>query len=375
MNSKLLAVIAVAVVICGGAAVVITGLEMDKGKQGNISFKDCFGRDINLDSAPEKVAVVNTDIMYFMQILGVENKIVGMDTDGRDKIPVSTDRIVQSNVSDIGKRTAFSGSTAIEKMKAAGVTCVLTPTTMGIGTTVAADVIESKGITVVYVNAYGEKMLDNLYMLVSLFGNTAELKEKADEFVNYFTSFQTKTKAVMPTADPSQDFIYYMSSSSGGVGNYYYSSSELNGIVTSVSGTNRAYNTSGSFGSYTKEALYALFYDGTTIANDFVFIRGTDGYTLTEVKAVFDDQMTKGTTTVKDILEANTSVKVVYVNTHIVSGAMCCISYLAYAHVFTDSLDSAILAELDGYVTEFQDKYGFKFIVDANHPLVQMIDY
>lgn len=375
-NTKIIAIIAVAIV----AVVAVAAFALSSGGGGGgggggdtITVVDNNGRTVTLDTVPEKVAVVNTDIMYALQILGVEDAIVGMDSDGRDKIPSSTDRIKQSDVVDLGKRSAFSGSTSIEKMKGAGIEVVLTPTTMGIGTTVQADAITAKGIKVVYVDMFGSRMLDNLDILVKVFGSTSDIKANANEFKDYFNGFIEEAKTIKPTPDTGQRFVYYMASSSGSVGNYYYSSSELNTIVTYISGYNRAQQSSGSFGQYTGEALFALLHDTLVPATDIVFMRGTDGYTVDQIKAVFDSQVMSGTT-MGDFVEDN-SVPVYYLNTHVVSGAMCCISYLIYAYVFTDTLTDENIAHLEKETEDFLEKYGFKFPVDDDHPLVEKLVY
>lgn len=373
MNTKKgFAIIAVAILLIAGIIIVSQSIR-PAANDGTISFTDSYGRKISMDHSPERVAVVNTDIAYYMQILDVENKVVGMDTDGLEKMLECSDRYGPELI-DFGKRGAFSTSTTIEKLLLNKVDCVLTPTSMGIGMTVLADVIENNGIKVVYLNAYGNKMLDTMDMMVTLFGATDQLKEKAAEYKSLFNSYIDKAKIVCPTKDPTLDYVYYMSSSSGTVGYYYVSTSELDGIVSSISGTNRAQTTSGSFSQYTREALAALFFDSSTPVLDFIFIRGTDDYTIDQVMDIFDSQGLPTTYTVGDYRSDNAgSVETIYVNTHIVSGMMCCFSYLVYAYAFTDGLQDADIDYIDSEARSFMTKYGFDFVISDSNPICRIV--
>lgn len=374
MNSKLLSIAAVAIVLAAGAAIAVSALN-NNPSEAAIQFEDSYGRKIALDKAPERVAVVNTDIAYFMQILGIESTVIGMDVDGLDKIKKCSDKYSPGLV-NFGKRSAFSTSTTIEKLLASKIDTILTPTSMGIGSTVLADVIEDKGIKVVYLNAYGSDMLRTMDMMVTLFGGSDELKQKSAEYKTLFNSYRDEAKSICPNQDKSIDYLYYMSSSSGSLGSYYLSSSEMDTIVSSLSGTNRAQSNSGSFSQYLKEALVALYYNDTAPAVDKIFIRGTDDYTLAQVMDVFDGQELPTTYKVSNYMTDNSStVQAVYVNTHLASGMMCCFSYLIYAYVFAGELNSEHIAHIEEKTNEFMTKYGFEFVIDTTHPVCKIIDY
>lgn len=371
MNSKIVVgVICAAVVIAAVAGIATLTISDDEGP---IEFTDSMGRKIVLEDAPDKVALVNTDLAYYSVLLGVDDKVVAMDTDGLEKMHEYTDRF--DDIIDVGKRGTFSTSTAIEKMKLAGVDMVITPATMGIGSTVLADVIENAGIKVVYLNAFGDEMLTNLDKMVMIFGDSDALKDRATVYKTMFNQCISDAKTICPTADRSVDFLCYMWSSTGTVGNYYLSTSELSGIISSVSGTNAAYATSGSFTSYQNEALYELFYDGTEPALDIHFIRGSDTATYDVIVNTVGAQPLTSSVNVANYSDINTDCRTVYINTHVASGLMSCYSYLIYAYVFSDTLDQTHIDDLESRVNAFMDGIGLHFIVDEDHPLVSVVTY
>jgi ABC-type Fe3+-hydroxamate transport system substrate-binding protein len=371
MNSKILMGVIGAIVVIGAIFAFATFSVTDD--DGPIEFTDSMGRKISIDEPPEKVAVVNTDLAYYMVLLGIEEKIVAMDTDGLEKMVTCSD--VFRSVTDIGKRGTFSTSTAIEKMKLDGVDMVISPSSMGIGSTVLADVIENSGIKVVYLDAFGNGMLDNLDKMVSLFGGSDDLKERAKTYKDMFNKCISDAKAICPTPDRSIDFLCYMFSSAGTVGNYYLSTSELSGLIASMGGTNAAYATSGSFTTYKNEALYNLFYDGDTPVLDVHFIRGSDTADYDLIVQTVGSQSLTSSIDVKKFSEINPGCKTIYLNTHLASGLMSCYAYLLYAYVFTDTLDDNHIEELESRVNAFMDGIGLNFVVDDDHPLVRNVVY
>ena len=374
MNSKGIVIAVVAILAIGaiGVFALTTGGNDDDGDEYVVNFKDSFEREIKLTSVPDRVAVVNTDLAYMMQILGLEDKVIGMDTDGLEGIKGESTKF--NDVKDIGKRSAFPGSTALEKMMINDIDCVITPTTMGIGTTVSADAIEDKGITVVYLNAYGADMLSNLDKLVLLFGGDQTIKDRAEEYKTLYNTYIDMAKGIVDGATITDKFLIYMSSSSGGLGNYYHNSSEISGIVTSIGGTNAVDIHTGSFSQIKGETLYSKYYDGTTPKIDVVFFRGTDSYDMGFVKDVFDDQALTSNYTVGEYVTDN-DVDVVYINTHIASGFMSCFSNLVYAYTFTDSLDQNNIDYITEKTNEFMNGYGFTFKVEEDHPVVSVMSY
>lgn len=372
MNSKIV-VVGALVVVVAIIAVAFISFDTDDTKddsEATIVFEDALGRTISFSEAPERVAIVNTDLAYYMEILGLHDKIVGMDSDGLERMLKYSDHY--DDVKDIGKRGAFSSSTSIELMKMYGVTCVITPTTMGLGNTVLADVIENNGITVVYLNAYGADMLTYLDKMVVMFGGGPEISSNAEAYKKVFNDNENAAKKIV-SPDIGDYFTIYMASSSGTLGNYYKSSSEISGIVTSISGTNSAQSDSGSFSQYTGESLCALFYDGTEPKLDYLIIRGTDDYTIDEVMTIYGNQQLYSGYTVEDYAR-DYDIPIVFINTHLASGVMCYISYYIYAYMFEGTLSEHI-SEIDALSQDFLDKYDLDFSIDEEHPSVTMIDY
>lgn len=351
MSAKMMAILVVAMMgIAAGGAAIYMLLDNDNTEEDwAIIVKDDAGKEIKLKGPLERVAVVNTNIPTFMKILGLQDKVVGMDHRTLTEKEIAT---YYSGLVDFGDNKAMNG----EKMLDNEVKHVLTPTSMGVGN---RDALEALGITVITVECFGETMIDDVDLLLKLFGSRDEQKAAAKKYTDMYHGVVDailKKAQDKRTAEPSWNpsFLFQMASSKGDP--FYTEIAQLSMIVEQIGGHNVVRDL--GLVPATKQTIKIsdaalIDYDQTT-GLDYIFIRGTEGENHTWAYNKFLSLSNlEGWSELSPIKNRN----VWYMDTRISSGAMTFIGYACIAEAYDIDTGNNLI----GLMEEFNNEFGFDF--------------
>lgn len=349
MNTKYLAVLSaliIAAATIGGALLFVD--QNDSDESYAIVVTDDAGKEIKLREPLERVAVVNSNIPIFLQILDLKDKVIGMDS------LVLTKDIAEyyPGMIDFGKNDAMNG----EKMLEANVKHILSPTSMGVKNTEA---LEALGITVITVECFGETMLNDVDLLVKLFGSKNEqlvaaekYKKMYDKTVNTVLEKAAEKKDKDPSWDPS--FLFQMASSKGDP--FYTETAQLSIIVEQIGGHNMIRDL-GGFKSAIKQTA-SISYDAIVDYDmneglDYVFIRSLDSGAEASYAKFLSLSSLESWDTLNPILNRN----VYTLDTRIASGAMIFVGYVCIGEAY--GLD--LTEDPSALVERFNTEFGFNF--------------
>ncbi|MBQ3736418.1 MAG: ABC transporter substrate-binding protein [Candidatus Methanomethylophilaceae archaeon] len=350
MNANILiAVAAVAILIGGGVG--IYAIVKDNGNGGekeieprDVTIKDSLGNDVTVTAPVTKICTTNTSAAEFFKILGVEKRIVGMDTSGKKALGN-----VYKDVTDIGNYKTPSG----EKIAETGAKYVISQSSSrSLSTETEQALKDNYGIIVLRIDCFGETMMQDVEQLLKII-----ISEDADNaFADYKSIYNSivakaKEKAAAVTGDPS--FLFMVASMSATAGTYYSENSELGKIVKSLHGHNALTDMEVTSKTATAKPAASKILNYDQLGNlDYVFIRGTDSTTPAQDYATFIN--TGGDLNFENLnVVANRNVYVIH--TDVLSGPRDYIGYVCICEAYgiDTGLDYAKLT------SDFDEKYGF----------------
>ena len=355
MNSNVIIVAIVAVVIVGAGAGVYIALNNGNSDSGekeieprDVTIKDSLGNDITITAPITKVCTVNTNAAEFFQMLGVNERIVGMDTSGKAALGKTYE-----NVTDIGDYKTPNG----EKIAQTGAKYVISQSSSrSMSTETEQALKDNYGIIVLRMDFFGETMMTDveelLKILISDSASTA-FEEYKTTYNNVISTVKNVTKDV--SGNPS--FLFLMASMSSTAGTYYSTSSELSKIVTDLHGHNAQTDMNVTSKTSTFKPAASKVLEISSEGHDnlgYVFIRGTDGQTAAQSYQVFLN--TGGDMEFADNLKVVEHRHVYVINTDVLSGPRDYIGRVCIANAYGIDVGLNSL-EL---VNQFNQKYGFE---------------
>ena len=175
MNTKVVAIFAIAILAAAGAGVAVYAFNGNQ-ENGEITIVDGSGKTVTLSAPPNKVAVLNTNIPRAMMMLGISDKICcyhyGSNTFGIEAEKDSTNKL----------GTYYTPS--VEKLLQKKVEVVLCPvSSMTIYTSVQT-ACENVGIKVIRLDCNGSTISEDLIKLSKIFGNPASATNALAKYNN-----------------------------------------------------------------------------------------------------------------------------------------------------------------------------------------------
>ena len=356
MNANaLIAVIAVAVLVGGGIGIYAivkdngSGDDKKEIEPRDVTIKDSLGNDVTVTAPITKVCSVNTSAAEFFKILGVNDRIVGMDTSGKTALGS-----VYKDVTDIGDYKTPSG----EKIAQTGAKYVISQSSSrSLSTETEQALKDNYGITVLRMDFFGETMMQDVEQLLKIL-----IDEDADKaFQGYKATYddivakvKAKTdayKAAHPDANPS--FLFLFTSMSSTEGTYYNEKSELGKITAGLHGHNALTDMGVTSKTSTSKPSAEKVYDYDEAENlDYVFIRGVDGSTAKDDYATF---INTGGNLHFENLNVVADRNVYVIHTDVLSGPRDYVGRVCICEAFgiSTGLDYGKL------VNDFNEKYGF----------------
>lgn len=353
MNSDAIIAIVAVVILAGAGAGIYIALKdgNDDGEKDiephDVTIKDSLGNVVTVTAPITKICTVNTSAAEFFKILGVEKRIVGMDSSGK-----ATFGDLYKDVTDIGNYKTPSG----EKIAETGCKYVISQSSSrSLSSDTEQALKDNYGIIVLRMDFYGETMMQDVEELLKILisddanGRFEEYRTFHDDIVS---AVLEKSKDV--AGDPS--FLFMFTSMSSSKGTYYNDVSELGKIVKSIHGHNALVdmNITSKAGSVsaTPAAEKIFDYDQENRLG-YVFLRGTATTTAEQDFNTFFNS--GGELNFKTELNVVKNGHLYVINTDLLSGPRDCIGYICICEAYGISTGMNV-AEL---TSDFNEKYGF----------------
>lgn len=346
MDNKYIAIFVVAILALSGAGVYLIYGNNSSDEPTTITIVDAKDNTIELSEPLDKVAIVNTNIPVAMRILGLTDKVVGIDTSTLGK---NDNAEVFTNAVAIGARSAITG----ESILAAGTNYVITPVSMGI--TSNTDAIEQMGITIIYIDCYGETAIEDLQKILILFGNDGTTKEKYDVFMENYDGIISSVDAKVAEAKLTQSPVFLQCFISKNA--FYNQTAATSKMMEDICGKNVFNYLDASTTNISNDATdlgireVVIAYDGSaTTSIDFVLIRDSSKYKDMDAYDQFVAMMDGAYTSLSAVQDGD--VYVMY--TDIMSGYLSYVGYAAMAEIF--GVDTGL--DFVSLIEDFNDAYG-----------------
>lgn len=350
MNSNMLIAIA-AVIIIAAAGTGVYFIVKDDGSDDkeieprDVTITDSLGNEVTVTAPLKQVCTVNTNAAEFFKILGVEDRIVGIDTSAKETLGD-----IYKDVTDIGNYKTPSG----EIIAQTGTKYIISQSsTRSMSADTEQALKDNYGISVLRLDCFGETMMEDVKQLLKLIIDD-DADDAFDEYKAAYDSVLStvRSKASAATGDPS--FLFLFTSMSYSAGTYYYTTSELSKIVESLHGHNALKDMGVTSKSSTAKpsAEKIIEYDNNTGLN-FVFLRGTSSTTAEEDYQTFLN--TGGALNYASELDVVAKRHVYAINTDLLSGPRDYIGQICICEAMgiSTGLDYADI------VSDFNEKYGF----------------
>ena len=355
MNTNAIIAIAAVVILTGAGAGVYIALKdgNDAGAKEieprDVTIKDSLGNEVTVTAPITRICTVNTSAAEFFKILGVEKRIVGMDTSGK-----ATFGDLYKDATDIGNYKTPSG----EKIAETGCKYVISQST---SRSLSADteqaLKDNYGIIVLRMDFYGETMMQDVEELLKILIDD-DANNAFQEYRGLYDSIVSTTleKSRNVAGDPS--FLFMFTSMSSTKGTYYNDSSELAKIVKSIHGHNALVdmNITSKAGSVsaTPSAETIYDYDQESVNRlGYVFLRGTATTTAEQDFQTFFNS--GGGLNFQTELNVVKNGHLYVINTDLLSGPRDYIGRICICEAYgiSTGLDIAKLT------SDFNEKYGF----------------
>lgn len=344
MEKKTTAIIVVAVVVMILAAAFVVSRTGDDGNEEENSddtytFTDAKGYEHTVSVPITNVSVVHKYIPVFMKILGQEDEVAGIDS----TYGVRFQEFFKNSFT-IGSYSEPDGATMLSH----GSKIILTPVTMGLSN---SDALHALGIEVIYIDLTDPYVImENLEILVNLFGATPEVKERAEAYTSLFNECYDFVEEFDFSKTADSDVCLYMSSS----GFYQTHESAAVKVIESVSGKNYTHIVDPNV----KDTVY--FYQSPTVIYDFDGKHSLDYLFLYSMETP-EQNLQKFIDSGLDIdltkMSCFENRQVYSLNMDCVNGALSCVSLILYAEAFgADVGDKA-----SAMVEAFNDEFGLNF--------------
>jgi len=225
------AVIAVIAVVAVAAYVLINnnGATPEPKPVEGITIIDGNGNTVEIPEPIDSCMVISTSIPTAMKILNLQDKVDEILFKKASKYQEFHD--AGFDISEDAPR--YADLSTAEYFASKGVKYIIAPTNDKSFKASLVTSCESYGIKIIYLDCYGETMLDDMEKLVKLFGST---KETQDAFNAYLNLRNGIVEGVMSVVNPSDDkhFLFFMQ----GLDAFYNEEAELSKIVEKIYGKN-----------------------------------------------------------------------------------------------------------------------------------------
>lgn len=337
--SVILAVIIVSVTVISVMQHLAAENDDNTGPGEKYTFTDAKGYQHTVSVPISNVSVVHKYIPIFMKILGVEDRVAGLDSTYGMRFAEYFE-----NSFSVGTFSEPDGPTMVRH----GSRIILTPVTMGLSNSAALD---EMGIEVIYIDLTDPYVIgDNLRLLVDLFGATEEVRSNYNKYMALFNECQDFVDQFDLGATSDKNFVLYMTSS----GFYQTHTSAAVKVIESISGK-----------SYTRtidpnpaETVY--FYQDPSVLIDFDGKYTLDYlflYSLDTPEANYKQFLASGNDIDYAQLTPIQEKRVYALSTDCVNGALSCISRILYADAFGADVGN----KAKEMVQTFNDTFGLHY--------------
>lgn len=362
MNSKMIAIAAVAIVVIGGVGVVFGTGMLDPKDDGPITIVDGAGKTITLDKPIDGAVSVNTNIPKQMKILGLEDELKGIsfytskaETDAANW---ETYRVLFPDSKHMSMTKTMTAEECLPVAKY--VICPVKSMTLSPDQEIQ---FTELGITVIRLDCNGDTALEDMGKLVKLFGSTDEIKEKYNSYMGVANGIidTVKSKVAAAASSENKTFLCLMNSQNA----FYNHTSAMNKLLEDVYGKNALRSiadldvtgvTNSAEESGLKERIIQL---DASKPIEKIYIRGTSSTSSEssaeklwkdcEIKKVGEDELTY-----MDLSAVNAD-EVYIINSEAMSGCLSYVGYIIFAEL--NGIDTGYsVAEV---VEQYNDKYGF----------------
>ncbi|MFA6710531.1 MAG: ABC transporter substrate-binding protein [Candidatus Methanomethylophilaceae archaeon] len=344
MNSKIAALIMVAIVVIAGTAVYYVYSDDQKDSdtiEGNVTITDSLGNEITIEAPVNKICVTSSNAAEFLQILGVADRVTCIDTDTKELLAN-----IYGDARDIGKYNNPNG----EIMLSENTKILISQSSSRSLSTAAEEALESNyGITVIRLDCYGETMLRDIEQLALLLGS----KSVNDALEGYMDQYESITEHVLSKVTPSEsNFLFAFTS----MKKYYNQNSELSKIVESLGVTNYTRELSSVGSGVSTDIDSETIWDADQSGGiSYLFIRGLSNSTGQTSYQSFLDNF-EGSYDFRD-LNVSDSGNTYVLETDIMSGPRDFVGYVVLAEVL--GIDTGLEESALELANEFNEKYGF----------------
>ena len=353
MANKVVTIALVAVVIAGAAGAVVLSGVLEQ-KEANITIIDGAGKKISLDEPLTKVVIANTNIPKMCKIIGATEQVTGLSfySGGSNDSNWAKFSPHFPNAKHMSLETLMTAEEIIQVADA-----VIVPVSSMTITGLQEKSFNEMGITVIRLNCNGDTAQEDMEKLTILFGKTAPIIEKYNEYWSLYNGVKDTVVNKVKTAGGFEEkrFLYYYS----GLDSFYNQASASSSLVENIFGKNILRDIDGlDLTKISNDASQIGMVEKITTLDaanptDYLFFRGASStHTTSDAATLFE-----GSTIMSkyDSLSPLSTGKVYLFNSEIMSG---CLSYVAYVYI------AEILGVDTGYnpatlITEYNDKYGF----------------
>lgn len=246
MNKKLIAII-IAASICIGAVGAVLIASGDDG-DGNINIIDGSGKKISLDAPIDDVLIVNTNAAKAMNILGLNDNVKGLSFSSAASGTKNWEAM-KGYFPEAVRTSGYNDITAEEARELAKyVICPVS--SMTISKTDQIRSFEELGITIIRLDCNGESMLEDFEKIKILFGETEEVNDAYNAYMDMYNSTVEAViaKAIENGTVGSEDTFLFLMGRKGTDtdvpgGNFYSQDAELSKTTELLFGKNAIRNT------------------------------------------------------------------------------------------------------------------------------------
>jgi len=238
MNTKVMAIVVVAILACAGIGVAVYEVTKDNGNHGDRTVTDIRGREVSIPNEVNKVVCVSAGALRMVSYFDID-RVVGVDsmdkgTSGSaDNYNLATYRVAYGD--KIKEMTDVGGASNFKEMMDTGADVIFTTTE---GVDVLDNIQEKTGIPVIGLRAEVYFDLDSMQTFakqMKLIGEVLKMESRADELVDGIESLFAELETYKLSATES-DFkkSYVCGLMTGMTGNFYKTTGHFLPFSTTV---------------------------------------------------------------------------------------------------------------------------------------------
>ena len=238
MNTKVMAIVVVAILACAGIGVAVYEVTKDNGNHGDRTVTDMRGREVSIPNEVNKVVCVSAGALRMVSYFDID-RVVGVDsmdkgTSGSaDNYNLATYRVAYGD--KIKEMTDVGGASNFKEMMDTGADVIFTTTE---GVDVLDNIQEKTGIPVIGLRAEVYFDLDSMQTFakqMKLIGEVLKMESRADELVDGIESLFAELETYKLSATES-DFkkSYVCGLMTGMTGNFYKTTGHFLPFSTTV---------------------------------------------------------------------------------------------------------------------------------------------